>query len=300
MTSDVIVSENGSNVTTIHKVWKSKAWLIAVALCTFVIVYVYWHTFRFWWRNWMVDESYYSHAVLIPFMSAFAIYINRRTISKVEISPSLLGLLVLIPAMIMHMLAYMSNTASGMGLTMPLILLGSTMVLFGMRMTKHLLFPILFLFFMCTLPGFVLAKLSFKIQLMSTTVATQILNLLQLHAQQTGTQISLPNVDVIVGAPCSGFRMLISLVAFAVFFAYMKEGPTWGRISLVLFTAPLSLLANSLRVALIALVGEFFGEDAMHGFHDYSGYIVLLISFVTLWLVAKVVKCEKFRLMDLS
>ncbi len=109
--------------------------------------------------------------------------------------------------------------------------------------------------------------------------------------------ILLPNVEVMVGAPCSGFRLLISLFAFTVLYTYLLEGPWWGRTLLVVFTLPLSLLVNSIRITLIALVGEFMGSEAMHSFHDYSGYIVLILAFLVLVSFGRLVKCRKFNSM---
>jgi exosortase len=131
--------------------------------------------------------------------------------------------------------------------------------------------------------------------MLSTDTAVEILKLLHYKVRQEGTIIYLSNIKVMVGTPCSGFRTLISLVAFAVYFAYMKEGPMWGRLTIVAMTAPLSWVANSVRITLIALWGQYFGQEAMMKFHDYSGYIVLLVAFVILWSFAKVVKCEKFK-----
>lgn len=285
---------------TINKATKSRPWQVALLVALASFIAVYWQTFRWWWGAWTMEESYYSHAVLIPFMSVFVVYINRKTLAKVALKPSMWGLAVLVPAVMLEMLAYLGNSATSTGLTLPFVVFGAVLLLFGVEMTRHLLFPVWFLSFMCVLPGFLLTKLSFKIQMLSTTAATHILNLLQFHAQQTGAQITLPNIEVMVGAPCSGFRMLISLLAFTVFFAYMKEGPRWGRLTLIALTVPLSLIANSTRVALIAIWGEFFGEESMKVFHDYSGFIVLFVSFVILWWLAKVVKCDKFRSMLLS
>jgi exosortase len=146
-------------------------------------------------------------------------------------------------------------------------------------------------------PLALLSKVSFAIQIMSTKFAVLGLNLIGTHAVREGTKILLDDITVVVGAPCSGFRMLIALVAFTVFFVYMKVGPLWGRLSLVGFVVPLSLFANSVRVLLIALVAQYYGEDAMHKFHDWSGWIVLALTFVLLIQIAKVVKCRDFKSM---
>lgn len=276
---------------------RSRAWQALGLISVAALVFIYRTTIAWWWGHWWADESYYSHGILIPFMSAFVIWFNWKRVAKTQVQPSVWGLALLIPAVLLQFVAHRGAIPSVSGLTLPIALTGASLLLFGRRLTAEFIFPILFLYFMCVPPTQYLAKVSFKIQMLSTTWATLGLKLIGLDAHQSGTQIQLPNIQVLVGAPCSGFRMLIALVAFTAFFAYMKVGPMLGRLSLVAMVIPLSFIANSVRVLMIALVGEYMGEDAMHAFHDYSGYIVLVIAFAILIQLAKVVKCRDFKSM---
>jgi exosortase len=276
---------------------KSKLWQILGLISAVGVLVVYWHTFVWWWEVWWGNESYYSHGVLIPFISAFIVYFNWKRIIKTPVVPSAWGAALLIPCMLVQIYAYRGGISSIAGLTFPVTLIAILLLLFGKRLTLELAFPVLFLYFMCVAPPSILDKASFKIQLMSTTFATDGLKLLGYSATQSGTVINLPSIVVEVAAPCSGFRMLIALLAFTTFFIYMKNGPLWARLSLIAFVFPLSVLVNSIRVLLIALVGEHFGQDTMMVFHDYSGYIVLVLAFLVLAQVAKVVKCRDFKSM---
>ena len=260
-----------------------------------LLLWLYKPIFHMWYAEWMKEESYYSHAVLVPFISAFVVWLKRKQILDTPISPSALGYLMIVPCLAVFIVMTWAGGYSIQGLVLPVILGGLVLVFLGRRMAKVLRFPVGYLFFMAVLPGDVLTKLSFRIQMISTVGATWILNLIGLDAVREGAQINLPNIEVMVGAPCSGFRMLISLFAFAVLLAYMKEGPMWGRASMVIVTLPLSVILNSLRVFMIAMVGEYWGSDVMRSFHDYSGYIVLALAFVVLSLFARLVKCRKFN-----
>ena len=57
--------------------------------------------------------------------------------------------------------------------------------------------------------------------------------------------------------------------------------------AMLVIVVPLCLFINSLRVTLIGLVGEFRGDLAAHTFHDWSGYITLLICFFLLFKYAR-------------
>lgn len=274
--------------------------LVPIAVAVMLLLWLYDRIFDFWYIQWMREESYYSHAILVPFISGFIVWLKRKQILETLLGASKLGYLLLLPSLFIFVIMTWAGGSSLQGLVFPFILLGLVFVFLGPAMARQLRFPIGYLFFMCVLPGDVLTKLSFRIQMISTMGATAALRLIGYDAAREGAAINLPNIEVMVGAPCSGFRMLISLFAFAVLLAYLKEGPRWGRASMVFVTLPLSIILNSLRVVMIALVGEHFGSDAMHSFHDSSGYIVLALAFVALSLFARLVKCRKFSSMLVS
>ncbi len=281
---------------TVGKVVRDKTWLAMCVACIISLSVVYHQAFYFWWEWWWREESYYSHGIVIPFLSLFLIWCGRKRIGEIPANPSAWGFALLVPAMLLQIVSYRSSVESVAGLTFPVMILGAVILLLGIRAAKAMLFPIAFLYFMCVPPTNYLALISFKIQMISTTLATLGLKAIGIMASQNGTQISLPSgVEMNVAAPCSGFRMLIALLAFVIFFAYIRKGPMWGRLAMVALVIPIGLLANSVRVLLIAIVGEFYGESSMLSFHDYSGYIVLILSFIGIALVARMVKCREFE-----
>jgi exosortase len=289
-------SENSSEKTMLMRDMKLPD-IIPVVICFGLLFWMYTAVFRNWYDTWMAKESYYSHGVLVPFICLFIIWLKRKPLLQTRVAPAAAGYWLLVPCLLAFMVLTWAGGMNLQGLVFPILVAGMVLALFGKEVGRVLRFPVGYLFFMCVLPGDVLTKLSFRIQMISTACATLMLRTVGLDASREGAAIHLPNIEVMVGTPCSGFRMLISLFAFAVLLSYLKEGPAWGRASLVAITLPLSILLNSFRVMMIAMVGEFFGESAMHSFHDYSGYIVLALAFVVLSLFARLVKCQKFNSM---
>lgn len=272
---------------------------VPLAILVGLICWLFMPVFQWWYQMWNAEESYYSHGILVLPISLFIVWLKRSSVNRTAIRPSPIGYLVLVPTLMAVILASWADAPSR-GLAFPVVLASLVLILFGWRMTWELAFPIGYLYFMCVLPTFILTKASFGIQMLSTAGGTVLLKMIGLDAIRRGAMITLPNIDVLVGSPCSGFRLLISLFAFSALFAYLKEGPLWGRLTLVAFTLPLSVLLNALRIAMIAIVGEFMGSEAMHTFHDYSGYIVLVLAFVVLSYGARFVKCRKFNSMLIS
>ncbi len=272
--------------------------LAIVAVLAGLVAWLYLPSFKWWYNVWMAEESRYSHGILVPIIVAFIVWLKRKAIASTVIKPCAWGYAVVIPTLGLILFTTMANTVSVRGLLFPVLVGGLVLLLFGRAMLRELIFPILYLYFMCVLPGHILAPTEFRVQWISTTGATLILKSVGLDVVREAQRITLPNgVEAEVARACSGFRLLISLFAFSVLFAYLKDGPLWGRLTLVAVTLPLSLVANALRIALVCLVGQFWGADAMHSFHDYSGYLVLVLAFIILPQIARLVKCPDFNSM---
>lgn len=269
---------------------------VPIALCLVLVGWLYMPTFTWWWGEWWKKESYYSHGVLIPPIAVFLLWLKTSYLKETPIRPYALGYLVVVLALAGAVVATLASARTMVGMTLPLLLGGMVLVLFGRAMARQSGFSIAYLYFMCVLPSFLLTVLSFRIQMLSTMGGTMLLRLLGFDAYREGAMITLPNAEVLVGAPCSGFRFLISLFAFSILLAHLLEGSLWRRLSLVVVTLPLSLLVNSIRITFIAIVGEFMGTDAMVKFHDhYAGPIEMALGFAMFLFFAWLIGCRSFN-----
>ena len=270
--------------------------LITIGLSIVALFYLYAPTFKSWYIAWTKEESYYSHAFLVPIISGFIIWLKRKDLAETVVRPSPIGYLIVIPSLLFALVGMWSGATAPQSMVFPLIIFGSVISLLGLQIARKLVFPIGYLYFMCVLPEFIIEALSFRIQVLSTIGATAMMRLIGLDVVRSGVNITVPNlIDVVqVGQPCSGFRLLISLLALCILIIYLVDGPKWGKAILLLFTLPLSVLLNSIRVAMIALVGNYMGVEAMLGFHDWSGYIMLVLAMISLFLLARLVKCREF------
>lgn len=271
-------------------------YLLAAAACLILTCAVYWPSFVSWYHGWVKEESYYSHGILVPFICIGLIWLKRRRLAGVCICPDPLGYLLVVPSLIITVVLTWAGGTSAQGFTFPVMLSGLVLILFGREMLRELAFPVGYIYFMIVLPGFILTMASFRVQMMSTIGASGILKLMGFDVYREGQFIHLPNVDVEVATACSGFKLLISLYALTTLFAYVKQGPVWGKASLLVLMVPLSVALNSLRIAMVALVGEYMGTDAMQGFHDrYAGVIMLAMAFTALHFLSRLLRCERLN-----
>jgi exosortase len=260
-----------------------------------LVAVLYWNTFAWWWTEWTAKGSFYAHAVFVPFFVAVMVWRNRERLAAAAWKPSWIGVVPVVLSMIFLMLARRSDVTVVQSLSFMLLMLGGSLLMLGTKWTRILLFPLFFLIMMMPLiPDQLINSIAFPIQMTSASIATKLLNLMTLSATQQGTVIQMEEYKMAVELPCSGFKTLVSLMTFSAAFAYLVEAATWKRWTLFLTTIPLSLVINALRITFIGVVGELISGKAASGFHDYSGFIVLIIAFVFLFNFARLLRCDNF------
>jgi len=127
-----------------------------------------------------------------------------------------------------------------------------------------------------------LDSLTFPLRLAASAMATALLNGIGIPAARSGTGIysfAGAGFNLEVADPCSGLRSLLSLAAIAAVYAYLFQRGLWRQWALFLFSVPLAVAGNVVRIAAVAVVARFFGQERAAGFyHDYSGYVFFAVA----------------------
>jgi exosortase len=280
---------------------RSRDWATALpfALAGVLLAVLAWPMLRWWWWEWTMPESYYAHAPLIPVLIGLMLWHRRVALRATPVAACPAALLVLVPALALFVLAVKMEMEAIESLAFILTVWSGLWLALGTRWMRAAAFPLGFLALMAPLPGPVLNDCTLRLQMLSTALANQILHALTFPTTLHGNVIQLENYNLFIDVPCSGFKLLLSLLTFNAAFAYLVDGRPARRYALFLFAAPLALVVNSVRVALIGIVGDCVGPAAAHVFHDWSGVITLILGFVALFALAKGLGCRKFAGWDI-
>jgi len=276
-------------------------WPMWVALALFVVMQ--WNfPFIDWWKTWERQNSYYSHGPLVPLIAAFMVGANHKKLRFIKVLPSWLGLVLVLPSIPLFVFGRWTGSGNACAISFIAFLVGGVLMFTGTRVTRLLLFPMLYLLFMVPAPATVLDKVTMPVQLSSTILAAKILTYTGYDVVRGGTVITgadLPG-PLRVAGECSGFRMLISLLTFTAFFVYMVRAPFWKKAFLVCLSFPLSLFVNGLRIAAIGYVGIWTeSEQAMMNFHNsWAMVFELVVSFAILFGIAKLIKANDFGITE--
>ncbi len=163
------------------------------------------------------------------------------------------------------------------------LLFGVIIYLYGGPAAKALSFPILYLLLMVPPPLGVLDAITIPMRHGISVAAVAILNALHYPVSREGLMIYLGGHEIFMGAPCSGFRSLITMFSLGIFYVYVIKGSIWKKIILVAAIIPLALLGNLIRVITLCLLTFYKGEEIAQGFfHYFSGGVIFVIMIVGL------------------
>lgn len=243
------------------------------------------------WDRWFTKDSYYSHGILVPFVTAYLIWIKREKLAKIKTKRSRWGLPVIVFGLLAYLLSSALRVYFSAGFSFLAVIVGLILHFYGRRMLRAIWFPIFFMVFMVPLPLVVITNISFKMKLFAAQIAEGVLNNMGLRAIRHGSIIYMQHTQVVVDDVCSGLRSLISLAALGSIFAYWLKAPRWKRMLLFLSTFPIAIITNVCRVVFLSAVGEIWGGKAASGFvHDASGFLVFALAFILLWGVSKILE----------
>jgi exosortase len=237
--------------------------------------------FQLYQSRWETID--YTHAYFILPVSLWAAWKKRPSLVKVfqqteKSSFNILSLLFLMLGLSMFIFGWRQDYLVITSLSLIVVLRSLIHYLYGKQMVKQLVFPIYYLFFLIPPPLGVLDNITIPMR-HGISIATQlILGLLNYPIVRNGLMLTIDNSEIFMGAPCSGFRSLITMFALVVAYLHMTNSNARKKLILLLSVIPFALLGNLVRVISLCLVTYYFGQEAAEGlYHDLSGAIIFLI-----------------------
>jgi exosortase len=243
------------------------------------------------WDRWFAFGSYYSHGILVPFISALLVWQKRDLLKNIKVKPSSWGMVLFAAGIILHLLSILFRVYFTSGFSMIIVIAGFVLSVYGRKVLEEVLFPVVFLAFMVPLPLTAVIDISFPLKIFSAHMATVMLNVMNIPAVQQGSFIRMAHAEVVVEDVCSGLRSLIALMALGALFAYWMKSGKVQKTLLFFSSIPIALITNMLRIMVLAIISEFFGARYVAGLVDTtSGFFVFALAFLLLSEVEKLLE----------
>jgi exosortase len=233
----------------------------------------------------------YSHGFLVPFFALFLLWDKRRTLRQIPIRQSWSGIPLVVVSIAILILGVYGVDLFTARISFVFLLAGLIWTLFGWEMLRELRFPLLVLVLAIPFPTILFNKITFPLQLFASRIASSILPMLGVPVLLEGNVIQLPVMKLEVAEACSGIRSLMSLFTLAVFYGYFLERTTRRRILLAIASIPIAVAANVLRIVGTGLCVQYWDPTKALGFfHEFSGWVMFVISLGCLYLVHRLMR----------
>jgi exosortase A len=261
----------------------SRTWyhaLTALVLLLGVIVFGFRDTAQAMILIWARSETF-THGFLVFPIVLWLIWRKRVAIGSVQPTP----LFFVFPIIIVTCFVWLAGTLAAVNsvtqFAFVAILVLSVLALLGLKVFQIIAFPLLFSFFAVPVGEFLMP------QLMSWTADFTVaaLRMSGIPVYREGLQFVIPTGNWSVVEACSGVRYLIASLTVGTLFAYLSYSSTSRRLTFVVVSVLVPVVANWLRAYLIVMLGHLSGNKLAAGVdHLIYGWlffgIVILLMFM--------------------
>ena len=227
------------------------------------------------WEHWVARMNQEYGKLVIPISLALAWY-HRKEVGSTVKRGSNWGLLFVAVGCGFVLLGVRAVEPRITMLSIPFLIFGIVLFLWGAPVARILTFPIAFLWFM--IPVGALQQTSFRLQFLITGAMEKLAPLIGVKLITVGTTLSEASgawgFDIAEG--CSGIRSLVAIIMLTTIYAHLCERILWKKIVLVICSIGFAIIANIGRVFTIILLARLGYPKFAGGFyHEYiSGYLL--------------------------
>jgi exosortase len=264
-------------------------WLPYVTIAILLIVLYYRVAVKLVYDWYTIPD--YSHGFLVPLFAAFLIWDKRKVLKATPIKQTWSGIAVVVFSIAVLTVGVYGVELFTARISFIMLVTGLIATLFGWAMVRELRFPLLVLVLAIPFPAILFNRITFPLQLLASRIASDILPFLGVPTLHEGNVIELPVMKLEVAEACSGIRSLMSLFTLAVFYGYFLERTTKRRVILALASIPIAVTANVARIVGTGLCVQYWDpEKALGFFHEFSGWVMFVVSLACLYLVHRAMR----------
>jgi exosortase D (VPLPA-CTERM-specific) len=281
------VLNDPTNAASSQYLYRFPAWMFLLVAALLALVYVaFSHAIAFMIGQWNMEE--FSHGYLIPFISGFLVWQRRGALRRVDFKGSWTGLAVVVAGVGLDVAGQLTALWTVQHIALLVVVVGLVLALAGWRALRILGVPLGVLVFMIPLPNILLNTLSGELQLISSSLGVWLIRLCGVAVFLEGNVIDLGSYRLEVAQACSGLRYLLPLMTLAFLIACFYRASFRKRAVVFLSSIPITLVMNSLRIAVIGVTVDRWGPAMAEGLlHEVQGWMMFMLS--TAMLVLEVI-----------
>jgi exosortase len=252
--------------------------IVGVLVCQFGLLHLFVDrtetTVQWATKAWNPEQDQ-EHSWLVPFIVLGLVWYHWEEVLKAPKGSSPLGLGIVGAGILFFLFSVRCLEPRVALISLPFLLFGSILFVWGKTVARILLFPCAFLIFL--IPFGAIQQATFNLQFIITDVVWAVANLFGMHVQKLGTTLfSADNsYHFEVAGGCSGIRSITAITMLSTVYAHLVYKDFWKKAVLVAFSAVFAIIGNIGRIFTIIIVAKLFNADIASGpWHEWSGYII--------------------------
>jgi exosortase len=261
---------------------------LSFLLVLLVLLVPFWRPLSLLFRL-AIESDRYTHIVFVPFISLCVFYFERKAIlSQAHYAPRS-GIPSLVFGLILFWFLQQHPSSTDVGSlfrVMPSIVLvwaAGFLLCYGERSLRAAVFPVCFLLLMVPIPVWVLNQVTLFLQKGSADVSYLMFKILGIPVFRQGFRFSLPSVEIEIAEQCSGIRSSLALLITSILAGHLFLRSWWSKGLLVLFTVPVVIFKNSVRIVTISSLGVYVNRAFLYGnLHRRGGLLFALLAVLML------------------
>lgn len=258
---------------------EQKQWSVPLLTCIALWAVFCWRGIttaaEIWWGN-----EIFNHCFFVIPGAIYFIYLKRNALFAVPFKSSLLPLLVIIPSLFVYVVGIAGDVNLFLHMATFVLLPALIWAVIGHRAAYTILFPLCFMLF--SIP--VGEQLIPLLQKITADGAVALLKVTGIPLFRNGLYIEIPQGRFLVAEACSGVSFFVASLVIGSLYAYLNFATTRRRISFMIISFALPILANIVRVYGIIFIAYKTDMEYAAG-ADHIIYGWFFFAFVILCLI---------------
>lgn len=241
------------------------------------------------------ESEFHSYILLIPFISAFLIWVKGSSGPRHSEPPRRLGGILLTAGAAVVVAYWLFVRPRGklaeddylamIIFSFLLCLVGVCCLFWFKEALQASAFPLGLLIFIAPIPLFAMPPIDWFLQNGSALATKAFFAISGMPVLQDGLTFQLPDITLHIARECSGIQSSLVLLVTGLLAGYLFLRTTWARAAMVVFAVVLGLIRNGFRVFVIGELCVHIGPQMINSYiHRKGGPIFFALSLIPLFL----------------
>jgi exosortase len=233
----------------------------------------------------------YSHFMLIPVVSLFFLWVDRKALFAQTDGAPVKGLLTMALGIAVYLAALHGHDLLNRNDYLAVCILGAVIWIhggfvgvYGQAAYRQARFPLYFLLLCVPLPSFILDPVIRFLQVGSAHAVHLAFEMTGIPYLRDGMTFQLPGIAIEVAKECSGIRSSLILFITSLMAGHMFLKTTWRKVILVLVIIPLTIFKNAVRITTLSLLAVYVDKSWLTDswLHKGGGIVFFVLALLFL------------------